>query len=71
MSYIIFKFYTFSSPFYKRQISQPKLMYLVHHIDQIHQFWLTNLSLIKRIGGSMDLAYKVLVYNQNSIYLRI
>jgi len=46
-------------------------MYLVHHIDQIHQFWLTNLSLIKRIGGSMDLAYKVLVYNQNSIYLRI
>jgi len=28
-------------------------MYLVYNVDQIHQFWLTHLSFIKRIEESI------------------
>jgi hypothetical protein len=43
---------TTSGSFYKRQLSQEKFMYLDYNIVQIHQFLLTQLSLMKRTGGS-------------------
>jgi len=46
-------FDTSYGPFYRRQIGQLKLMYFVYNVDQIHQFWLTHLSLIKMIGESI------------------
>jgi hypothetical protein len=55
---------TTSRPFYKRQLSQEKLMYLDYNIVQIHQFLLTQLSLMKRTGGSNLLS--ILCKNDNN-----
>lgn len=55
--------YTPSDHFYKERMSQLiKLIYLVYTVDEIHQFLLTNLFLIKRTGGSTKDSRLVPIY---------
>jgi hypothetical protein len=47
-----------SGPIYKTKLDQQKLMYVVQKFDPIHQFLLTQLSLIyKRRGSSIFISW--------------
>lgn len=46
----MYNFYKTIGLMYKKILVQQKFMYLIQNLVQIHQFWLTKLSFINKIG---------------------